>query len=284
MNLNIVHHGRDLLDLSVCGGVDFTLDEIKAVPTPTPDPDRIVEMEDGSQKVIRARWCPVPHWVLVKEFFDRIAETPYEIVQSRYTLAREGQRFFALFEVRGIDSPNTDKIGTVFGLRNSHDQSFRAGICAGIAPFVCTNLAFSNEIVLGRRHTINIMNDLPQVISKAIGRLTTKWGAIDNRIEKYRQYALDDVEAHHLAIEAYRAGAINKTHIADVVKQWHNPDHDDFAERNGWSFYNGVTNVLRGNLALLNPRSEALHGLLDPRFGAIDPDFVEAIDTEEVAV
>lgn len=274
MNLNIVHHGRDLLDLSVCGGKDFTIEQIKAVPTPAPDPDRIVELEDGSQKLIRDRWCPVPHWVLVKAFFDRLAETPYEVIQSRYTLARDGQRFFALFEVSGINSPHTDRMGTVFGLRNSHDQSFRAGICAGIAPFVCTNLAFSNEIVLGRRHTINIMADLPQVISKAIGRLSERWGALDRRIEAYQAYALDDKEAHHLAIEMYRAGAINKTHIADVVKQWHDPDHDEFSPRTGWSLYNAATNVLRGNLAALNPRSDALHGLLDPRFGAIDTEAV----------
>ena len=31
---------------------------------------------------------------------------------------------------------------------------------------------FLNEIVLGRRHTTNIMRDLPAIIARAIGQLT----------------------------------------------------------------------------------------------------------------
>jgi hypothetical protein len=263
--LNIMHHE---LDLSYAGGDNCTLDMIRKVPTPQIPDDQIVELEDGSQKVIRSRWHPIAHSLLVDRFKEHVEKTEnLEIVQEYYTLARKGQRFFALFQVDGIKSPHSDEVGTVVGLRNSHDKSFAAAVCAGCAPFVCTNLAFSNEVVLNRRHTTNIMDALPMVISRAIGNLTERWAENDKRIDAYKAFQLDNEQADHLAVELFLSGAITKTHIGEVAKQWRNPDHDEFAERNAWSFYNGVTNILRGNLSALNCRSDALHGLLDVRFG-----------------
>ena len=270
--LNIIHHE---LDLSVMRGDNCTLDLIREVPTPQIPTAQLIEQEDGSQKLVKSRWHPIAHATLVDEFLSQMETAKLEVVQSYFTLARNGQRFFALFQVEGINSPHSNEVGTVIGLRNSHDKSFRAAICVGCAPFVCTNLVFSNEIVLGRRHTVNIMADLPRVISGAIGKLSDHWLDNDRRIDAYKGYALDDSEAHHLTVEMFRHGAINKTHIADVVKQWHEPDHDEFSPRTGWSLYNAASNVLRGNLAALNPRSDALHGLLDLKFGVHAPAIID---------
>ena len=264
-DLSIMHHE---LDLSFVGGDNCTLDMIREVPTPQIPADEIIDLEDGTQKVKRSRWHPIAHATLVDRFMAEIEKGgQYGIVQEYYTLARNGQRFFALFQIDGIKSPHANEVGTVIGLRNSHDKSFAAAICAGNAPFVCTNLAFSNEIVLNRRHTTNIMDSLPQVISRAIGKLGDHWVENDKRIEAYKEYTLDNQQADHLAVELYLSGAITKTQIAEVANQWRNPEHDEFSHRNGWSLYNAVTNVLRGNLAALNNRSDALHGLLDTRFG-----------------
>ena len=50
------------------------------------------------------------------------------------------------------------------------------GIMAGDAPFVCSNLEFSNEIVIARRHTknidnINVAGSIFQKVANAIGQL-----------------------------------------------------------------------------------------------------------------
>ena len=247
------------LNLSVMASKEFDLEQVRAVPTPEPTES----------------WMPIPHARLIDEFTRQANDAGLEIVQGYHTLARptvkggnDGQRYFGLFQVRGIHrASDRADIGTVIGLRNSHDKAFAASICAGDAPFVCTNLIFSNEIVLGRKHTLNILADLPQLIARAIGQLGTHWQRQDSRIDAYRGHALTDSEAHHLTIQAFRNGAIPKTKIADVVSQWHDPDHDEFSGRNGWSLYNAFTNVFRGNLAELNKRSNALHGTLDPIFG-----------------
>jgi hypothetical protein len=256
--MNIVTKSPRALNLNVMGGVQYGIDQIRAVPTP--------------QKT--DTWTPIAHGSLVDEFTRQAKSANLEIVDSLHTLARpvtkgkdDGQRYFGLFHVRGINRANNDDIGTVIGLRNSHDKAFAASIMAGDAPFVCTNLIFSNEIVLGRKHTTFITRDLPQLISRAIGKLGSHWSRQDERIESYRAAKLTDAEAHDLTIRAFRNGAISKTQIANVVGQWHAPEHDEFSDRNGWSLYNAFTNVYRGNLPALGKRSDALHGTLDLAFG-----------------
>ena len=257
--MNIVNNATPLLDLKVMCGKKYTLEEVRSVPTPQPTES----------------WRPIAHATLVDEFRGQAERAGLKVLGEYHTLARpatkgkdDGQRYFGLFQVKGINrASDREDIGTVIGLRNSHDKAFAAAICAGDAPVVCTNLIFSNEIVLGRKHTTNILADLPNVISRALGQLGSHWKRQDARIDAYRNRNLRDAEAHDLVIRAFRNGALPKTKIADVVSQWHDPEHDAFEDRNGWSLYNAFTNVYRGNLAALNARSDALHGVLDLAFG-----------------
>ena len=41
----------------------------------------------------------------------------------------------------------------------------------GAAVFVCDNLSFSGDVKLARRHTAHVERDLPQLVSRAVGRL-----------------------------------------------------------------------------------------------------------------
>tara|TARA_R100001086_G_scaffold231089_1_gene151640 strand:- start:1185 stop:2033 length:849 start_codon:yes stop_codon:yes gene_type:complete len=59
----------------------------------------------------------------------------------------------------------------VMGMRNSNDMKFPAGMVIGIAPFVCDNLAFSGEVEVKRKHTINIKRDLPILMTSKMDEL-----------------------------------------------------------------------------------------------------------------
>ena len=137
----------------------------------------------------------------------------------------------------------------------------------GNAPFVCSNLIFTNEVVLARRHTKNILSDLSQVIARTLGKMTETWASDEQRIQAYKNYELDNQQAHDLVIRAYQNGAISKAKIADVVEQWHKPEHDDFSPRTMHSLYNGFTHILKGGITALPNRSLALHGVLDSQVG-----------------
>ena len=247
---------ENFLNLNVCESKQCDFDEVKAVKTP--------EASD--------RWTPVAHDALVSEFRSAIDNNPsLDIVQEHHALHRYGQRYFGLFQVSGVGRKHGDDVGTVMCLRNSHDKAFRAGISAGDAPFVCFNLIFSNEIVLGRRHTTHIMRDLPQIISRAIGQLMDSWTTSDNRIDSYKSCEIDDRTAHDLILRGFQAGACGKTQIADIFGQWHKPEHENFEGRDLWSLQNAFTNVWRGNSLNVANRSNSLYSVLDTYAGAKAP-------------
>ena len=144
----------------------------------------------------------------------------------------------------------------------------------GSGVFVCDNLAFSAEIVIGRRHTKNIMRDLPQMVTLAVGRLTQARVDQERRLEAYKNTAITTVMANHLIIEAMKAKAINTTRVPKVVEQWDNPAHSAFDQKNIWRLFNGFTEVYKEtSLTELPNRTTRLHGILDGACGlVIDPE------------
>ena len=230
------------IDLSVCGTKQVPFSQIKSVQTP-----------EATES-----WQPISHSFLVDRVSKQIEDNGWSIKDTYHSLHRFGQRYFGLFHVENTGSDAEDR-GTIIGLRNSHDKCFPAGLCMGNAPFVCSNLIFTNEVVLARRHTKNILRDLNQVIARTLGQMTETWA-----------------KANDIVIRSYQNGAISKAKIADVVEQWEKPEHEDFEERNMHSLYNAFTHVLKGGVHALPARSQALHGVLDSVVGLAKQEVAEA--------
>jgi len=205
---------------------------------------------------------PIPHHQLVDLTRAALGRAGLEIKEEEHAIARGGLRYFGGFSLAGETIKGEDR-NIVLGLRNAHDKSFPAGICAGDAPFVCDNLIFTNTIKLARRHTLNILNDLNFTINRAIGQLFEFWNGQDERINAYKNREISNTEAHDLTILACKAGALPKSKIMDVVDQWESSDHPEFWDRNVNSLYNAFTEVYKGNLTALPTRSQALHSVLD---------------------
>lgn len=120
--------------------------EVQRVVTPTPTES----------------WCPIAHDKLVDLVQVAMRDMGLGIAREQYALAKDGNRFFALFDLKG-STPDYD---LVFGLRNSHDKTFPAALSLGSRVFVCDNLAFSGEVQIARKHTRHIERDLPALVVK----------------------------------------------------------------------------------------------------------------------
>jgi len=243
------------LNLNICGSdrTQASFEEVLAVQTP--------------QKT--DTWTPVGHGFMIEQTRKHLDENGFDVVGENHNLARFGQRYFGLMQVQDRNAPeNTDR-ATIVGLRNGHDKCFPAGIMAGDAPFVCSNLIFSNEIVVTRRHTknidnVNVSGNIFMKIANAIGKLRESWIGQEKRVDAYKEYDLgSNKEANDLIIRAYQSGACSKTQIADIVEQWNKPNHNEFSDRNLYSLYNSFSEVWKGNLGLLPARSTSLHSLFD---------------------
>jgi hypothetical protein len=227
-----------------------------------------------------ATWQPIPHAELLDKVRGSLEGQGLSIVNESHGLNKEGQRYFGLLQVQnGRDS---DDFGLVVGVRNSHDQSYPAGLVLGASVFVCDNLSFSGEVKLSRKHTRFISRDLPGLVDRAVGMLGSLRTTQEQRFGLYQQTEVSDREAHDLVIQALDAGVIRATKIPDVLEQWRRPAQPEFAKdgRTAWRLFNGFTSVLKGHLAILPRRTQALHGLMDSRCGLLVPQSYQAEDAD----
>ena len=188
---------------------------------------------------------PIGHHTLVEFVRKALTNVGLTIVEEEHSLARGGQRYFGGFALSGLDITGADR-QIVLGLRNAHDKSFAASICVGNRMLVCENLCFSSDIKLARRHTTNIMTDLPRVLADAVGRVVSHWNDMGNRIESYKQTEITRDRAADLLIDLVDSKAFPAREIYNAVQEFRNPRHEEFKGGSLWTLYNSVTENLKG--------------------------------------
>ena len=205
---------------------------------------------------------PIAHHELVNRTKTFLGDQGFTIQDEVHSLARK--TIITLVCLQSIIPivPNQIVVALI-GLRNSHDKTFPAGLCAGDAPFVCDNLIFTNTIKLARRHTRNILQDLNFTINRAWVNCSG-FGMVKISASMPTKKSISPMlKSMTLSFSACKAGALPKSKIIDVVDQWEASDHPEFWDRNVNSLYNAFTEVYKGNLVALPNRSDALHSVLD---------------------
>jgi len=226
------------------------------------------QVDDAATPPRTQTWVPIPHTRLLDQVEQTLRGNGLSIVSQAHALWREDARYFGLMEV--ANGHTAGDYNMVVGLRNSHDQSFPAGLVLGTAVFVCDNLSFCGEVKLARKHTRFIERDLPELVQRAVGKLTDLRVGQDRRIEAYKETNLRDARVHDLVVRALDARVVPVTQVPRVLEEWRQPRHPEFAEhgRTAWRLFNAFTEALKGrNLPALPRRTQALHGLLDGACG-----------------
>lgn len=222
-------------------------------------------------------WHPIPHNRILELTEQNLGGLGYTITKTQYAIHKDGNRFFGLMWLK--NGTNYSDYSLMVGLRNSHDKSFPSAIALGSSVFVCDNLAFSGEVKLARRHTINIERDLPNVVQRALGRLSDLRVNQDTRIEAYKKFDVSDLQAHDLIVRALDTRVINTCRLPKVLAEYRTPKHPEFKPRNAWSLFNSFTEVFKETpIDELPSRSQALHGLMDQLCGL----HLKPVEGEEV--
>lgn len=226
------------------GGVRLERSQLVSVPTP-----------EGTNT-----WRPVPHAKFVNEVEAALTSRNLRVVKEEHGVNKE--QYFGLLTVQ--NGHNSKDYSWVVGLRNSHNKTLPAGLVVGSQVFVCDNLAFSGEIQVSRKHTPHILYHLPYLIQNAIKELISKWASQDQRIERYKSMYLPVEHAHNLVVKALQDGAVCATGVPEVLKEYHQPTHEEFQPRTMWSLFNAFTHTLKGSSPLiLQKRTIVLHNLFD---------------------
>jgi len=233
-----------------CGTTPVGREELALVPTPPP-----TKSERGRLHV------PVAHSDLADAVERSVIATGLRVVDQQFALTKSGDRCFGLLTI-GDDREGGDYAITI-GVRNSHDKKFPVGLALGSRVFVCDNLAFSSEEKVSTKHTRHVYSRLPGLVDDAVSKLFTHRLGQEKRINAYK---LAEVEGtrhlHDLILRAYRADAIPKLAISEVIEEYEKPRHPEFDAKNLWSVFNAFTEVLKG-YGDLQPRTQRLHQVFD---------------------
>lgn len=237
------------------GGRKASIEEIEGVRTPDPTPT----------------WYPISHASVVGSMRQTMEACGYRIMSEQHALAGvEGQRYFGIFALSVDGKKSSRPYDMIVGLRNSHDKTFPVAVSAGSRVFVCDNLSFSGTVKLNRRHTRHAEAEMPVLMHKAMRKLGGEWDLQDKRYEVMQCKNVSDREAHDLIARAAMARVVPDTKVMQVIRQWHEPDHEEFNGRNAWSLFNAFTHVLKtASLDNLVPRTERLTGFLDEHCGLL---------------
>jgi len=204
---------------------------------------------------------PIPHHELVNMTRRALWRAGLKITEEEHALARGGLRYFGGFALKGTGAKGRDR-KIVLGLRNAHDKSFAASVAVGNQMLVCENLCFSSDVKLARRHTTNILADLPRVLSSAVARVTSHWRDMGNRIQSYKETEVES--ASDLIVQLVDAKAFPARDIYKAVEEFRNPRHEEFKGGSLWTLYNSITENLKGgDLSKLADRTMRMQSIFD---------------------
>jgi len=213
----------------------------------------------------RGRWFPLSHGRVLSVVAETLGEAGYAVEKQQLGVLRDGSRFFGTLDLR---SPVADGVSLAVGVRNSVDQSFPLGFCAGSRVFVCDNLAFRSELLVRRKHTIHGERDFVRRIAEAVGSLPSFQEQEGLRIERMREAELNDDQADALILRGFERGIVGSRELPRVLQQWRNPPFEEFRPRTAWALLNAFTGAMKER-GTSQPQSYAaqtmrLHALLDP--------------------
>ena len=183
-------------------------------------------------------WKPVPHIDVVEAVETAIASRGMIIHSERFGLARDSQKMFGVITLANSHNPEWTRC---VGVRNSHDQSFAAGVCCGVSVLVCSNLCFGGEFVIKRRHTSGI--DLTAMVEETMDAMTDSYLSFEEKLLALHDKPVTDDEARISIVRAAECGAIPSCDILPVFNEYLEPRHAEFRERSQWSLLNAFTEI-----------------------------------------
>ena len=236
---------------------------------------------------------------LVEMVEQGLLDAGFEIIEEDHVLARKNQCYFGGFSIIRHDIEGSER-RLVCGVRNSHNKLFATSICIGSHMLVCDNLCFSSEQVVSRKHTPNIMRDLPDKINEVINSLIGEWLSMEARVDHYKRQYLTEKEAALIFNQLAETGSLPESKPYKAFKLWQDPaiaakgivnmtdfiDDNDWCDENAyeeaiaekeselraafgcgnslWGVYNAVTEILKGgNAQELPARTMKMQVLLD---------------------
>jgi len=182
-------------------------------------------------------YFPVSNKYLIDSVKNKLNSDGFQITNEQYELSKNGLQMFSTMSIQTNDSVMVKE----FGFRNSYDKTLPVGFVTGSKVIVCSNLMFRGDIILMRKHTLNVFEDFQKLLTNAISNIDTQFNSIQNEYDKLNLIPVSDLEASQLAGEMYFKNKIKDSHISIIKKEW----KDTYKNKTAWDFCQCTTEALK---------------------------------------
>ena len=165
----------------------------------------------------------------------------FSFYKEEYAIVREGRQMFAVHSYKN----SSTEMGLSIGFRNSYDKSLSLGVAIGGSVFVCSNLVFNGDVTVFRKHTANVMLDLKKLILDVIFTQKENYNKLIADSANMKNLDVTDDTAFRLMGLIYGRGIVTPRQLPVIKREWLEPQHPAFEDRNLWSFYNACTEALK---------------------------------------
>jgi len=202
--------------------------------------EQLSHIELSETNLPTSTFRPIKHIELVDTISGAVASMNMKIAQEQFAIRRDGEMLFGVMKIEHIVRK---EFVLALGFRHANNKTMSIQMVAGASVFVCDNLCFRGDsIVLKQKHSTGF--NLIDQITQGMARWQQHTVALVNEIDAMRNRGVSVNEAKALILDAFVQKEIMPVRfITDVVKEWNEPRHEDFAPRNLWSLHNAFTEV-----------------------------------------
>lgn len=189
-------------------------------------------------------WFPVSHLEVANTVVSKLRSSGYHIANESWALSGgDHAKMFGVLDL--MYNVYGDDVTMAVGVRNSLDKSCAMGFCAGSRVRVCTNLSFSSEIMVRRKHTLNGARDYHDQISGAIGNIKAFAVNEHQRYNRWLDTAISKQDRDEIILESLVSGVFPKTMLPDIFREQVRPTYSEFNDGTVWGMFNNFTTVMQ---------------------------------------
>ena len=119
---------------------------------------------------------------------------------------------------------------------------------------MCENSVVSGDIRIVRRHTVNVLEEYEALVEDAVSQALPMFLDLSGEMDLLKEIELDQTRGYHLIGEAHglwgaKTGFLSPTQVNSAVRAWKTPTHEEFEERNLWTWYQACNEALKSSPA-----------------------------------
>ena len=204
-----------------------TLSEVMGVPVP-PRTDT---------------YMPVPHGDIIEYVSTDLADMlpEFTLESNTFGLSRDGACLFGMASFKGGDG----YAGPSIAFRNSYDKSISVGFAFGAQVFVCANGMFTGDIVVAKKHTLNVWQSVKQLVQGSVDRVGASYTKMLKDIDDMRAIQMRDCNAYEILGRLRGNNVLSARVFEKSLKEWHEPAYDEHKDGSALQLYNACTEGLK---------------------------------------